>query len=340
MVEAANHAHEGVDRRAHRGCVHGAGSVALGGGTRVGEEAAGVLGGAGRLEPESLLGGGGRSGRGMHHVRPLVVVEELAHGDHPVAFGAGGGRAGERLVERRGLVRARVGPPAGAHVVGGAAEPARARGQHRDVLGRRLLPLAAGRTSGALERIEELGEGRIVADRRDTPQTAEPPQRFREEVRVAGAGDGGREGRGDVGGAAHHEEGARRGGDRGGRGRAGRRRHEAEQLRGARAGALLLGLAPAAGAAHQDAEVVHRRREGAAKGGGPRERPLAERAPGPFRGRGERRDARQLGHGGGAAEGACGTRERLGVRPRRAGGAEQGVELLDVLAGFQNEEVE
>ena len=47
----------------------------------------------------------------------------------------------------------------------------------------------------------------------------------------------------------------------------------------------------------------------------------------------------QLGHRGAAAQGPSGTLKRFQVGPHAAGGEHQGVELLYVLASFEDEEV-
>ena len=103
---------------------------------------------------------------------------------------------------------------------------------------------------------------------------------------------------------------------------------------------LVLGGRPRARRADQDLQVVHGRRQRALNRGVPGDRALSQRTPHGFdRGR-ELGERRQLCHRRAAPKCARDFLERLGVGTGGRRAQQQSVDLLDVLAGFQDEEVE
>jgi hypothetical protein len=90
----------------------------------------------------------------------------------------------------------------------------------------------------------------------------------------------------------------------------------------------------------QNLQIVDRGDEGASQRGFPTEGAVLQHAADALERGGDLGERTQLCHRRGAAQGARRPLERGAVRPRRAGAEQETVQLLDVLARFQDEELE
>ena len=192
---------------------------------------------------------------------------------------------------------------------------------------------------GLLGRLEHVSEGGVVLHARDAAEGPDPAEDVASRVAIVGARGQELEPRADVGrlgGEIAVVSGDRRVGDR----RGGASGDEAGELVDPRTGTSVVGGAPGAHVPKQELAVVHRGHEDPAQLGVPREAALAQRPADPFYSRRHLRERGQLGHRRAAAQGACGALQGFRIQLAGAASQELGVELLDVVAGFENEEVE
>ena len=121
-----------------------------------------------------------------------------------------------------------------------------------------------------------------------------------------------------------------------------RRGRDACELGGARRRTLVISYRPCANGSNQNLQIVDRGHERAREGRGPGNASIPQSPSHTLERRRELGEWRQLGHRRAAAQSAGIAHDGFGIRPRpRSARAHQNpVELLDVLARFENEEVE
>ena len=308
--------------------------------TRIGHEPAEMLPLAHDLEAEPLGGRCGRVRRRLHDGGSAVIVEQLGDRDHALLFRLlllhrveRGGETGE--LGTRGIERA-----TDAHGGRDAAQHRRGGTEHGEALGADLRLAALERMRRVFRGLQDVGERGVILHAGDAAHGAYAPQHVGGGVAV-GRTSGEQFGAGTDVRDFRREEAAV-----GRRGPAARCRRRgaiggiARQLVDPRARARVVGRTPGADVPQKQLAVVHRGDERAGERRLPAGRPPSQSATDTLDAGRHLGERGQLGHRRAAAKGTSDALERFGVGRSGVGREQQRIELLDVLAGFENEEVE
>ncbi len=297
-----------------------------------------VLAQAHYFHAEPLRRRRGWVGRLAHDVRTGIVEEVVGDGLDAI-------RA--RLVGRNGIQRRQKGAvlrrlgvhrPAGGDRCGDGAQQIRGRTQDDHVVRGQLGFAQFERAHGRFRRLRGFGECRDLAHSGHATQRTHPLQRGGRRIPIAGPGGQQFKATGEMGCLGAE---VRRGGRRCGRCGACRRRSDIlRQLTDALHGQLIFVRGPRAGRADEDLQVVDGGSERALERGIEREGASLEGPPQCLDGGRELHEHADLGHLGAAPQGACRALEGVGLQGGGSRAQQNPVELLDVLAGFQREEVE
>ena len=302
-------------------------------------EPAQVLALAHDLQPEPLRGRRRWIGRGVHDGRTAVLVEEVRDRHHALDPGIPLLHRIERRRKPHEVHTAGIDDGSGTQRRGHASDQRRGGIQHRDPLRTEYLFAELQGVSSLLGSLQHVGEVRVVLHARDAAQGTHAAEHITGRVAIGRAGGEQLQPRADVrgfGGEVAVVPGRGGAGDRRGE----PRRGMTDQLVDPRAGTHLVGIAPRAHVAQQQLAIIDAGNEDSANLCIPWQGALAERAADTLHAGRHRRECRKLRHRRTAAQRARRALERLAVDGAGRAGEEVRVELLDVIARFENEEVE
>ena len=191
-----------------------------------------------------------------------------------------------------------------------------------------------------VNRIDDVLEGRQVSERGDAAKATNAAHRFAKGVKRATLVGPTAQSGGDIGRFGRHPDSAADREHWCDHRPARKRRGQRIEFGNSRGCAIVLGFAPGTRGVHEDLHIVNRGDDGRAKLWRPLQAPVAEAPSQTFETGRNLRDAVHARHGGAASEGARVSRKYVKVRQVAGRLGERTVELLGVLARFENEEIQ